>query len=198
MSWDAKAFSMSAKSWNSLPGKKDEAKKFINEIRKQTKINKTMRVLDFGCGTGLNGLGFINDVKTVAFLDTSSGMIEQVESALKSLNCSNYEVYNKDIGELDNVEPFDLILSTLSFHHIEDINKTVKCFNELTNKGGKCFIVDLYTEDGSFHAPAKVPHNGFDPEELKQVFLNNGYTKVTHKSFGSSYGYPTFLIIAEK
>ena len=182
MSWDAKAFSMSAKSWNSLPGKKDEAKNFINEVRKQTKLTKTMRVLDFGCGTGLNGLGFINDVKTVAFLDTSDGMIEQVESALKSLNCNNYELYNKEITQIRDIEPFDLILSTLSFHHIEDINSTVKRF----------------TEDGSFHAPIKVPHNGFDPEELKQVFLNNGFTKVTHKAFGSSYGYPTFLIVAEK
>ena len=198
MSWDSQRFSSSAKTWNSLPGKKDEAKKFIDEIRSNCKLNKTMRVLDFGCGTGLNGLGFVNDVQTVAFLDTSDGMLEQVEISLRSIGATNYEIYSKDITEIKEIQPFDIIMTTLSFHHIEDIDSTVKRFSELTRKGGKVFVVDLYTEDGSFHGSVKVPHNGFDPEDLKKTFLNFGFKNITHKNFGTSYGYPIFILIAEK
>ena len=199
MSRDSESFSDLAKSWNSLPGKHDEAKRFINEVRSNFTITKNLRILDFGCGTGLNGLGFINDVQTVAFLDTSTGMLEQVKTALKELKASNFELYNDDISKIKNsIKPFDIIMTSLSFHHIEDIDSVLQCFYELTNPGGKVFLVDLYPEDGSFHGSMKVPHNGFDPDELKEHFVKFGYKNLTHKKLGDSHGYPTFIIIAEK
>ena len=41
------------------------AKEMVDEIKKYVKIDKNSTILDFGAGTGLIGLSFINEVKHV-------------------------------------------------------------------------------------------------------------------------------------
>ncbi|EAX96545.1 S-adenosylmethionine-dependent methyltransferase, putative [Trichomonas vaginalis G3] len=195
-------FDKRAKDWNQTPGKIELCTRFVAEVRKQANITPESRILDFGCGTGLNGIYLINDAKTIGFLDPSSGMIEQVKKELAEINKTNVEIYNQEISQT-TMEPFDFVVSSMAFHHAEDLKGTISAIAEKMKVGGKCFICDLHKEDGSFHAGfCTVPHNGFDIEELKQTFLQNGFSKAEHIDFGTylqkEREYPLFVLTATK
>ena len=179
-------FNEKAKTWNQQPGKIEEAQKFVEKIQSKVTLDKNMRVLDFGCGTGLNGLAMINSVKTVAFLDISDGMISILNSQLNDLGAKNYEIYNKLIDEIGDVEPFDIIMTTLTFHHTADVEGTVRAFNKYLKKGGKVFVVDLFKCEGKSHSETqKMPHHdGFETDELKKIFADSGFSKCDVESYG--------------
>lgn len=194
-------FSKVAASWNNRPGKIQQSIQFMTHLRTRVNFDKTMRVLDFGCGTGLNGINVINEVKTVGFLDPADGMREQTLKSLKDINCENYEIFDSVTSEAYlNAEPFDVIMSTMAFHHAENFEESIKGLAKKTKKGGKCFIVDLVKEDGSFHGEMKVPHNGFDTDELVKSFKEAGYAdvKCEHYADFDQNGrlYPQFILIA--
>ena len=179
-------FNEKAKTWNEQPGKLEEAKTFIEKIKSKISLDKDMRVLDFGCGTGLNGLELINTVKTVAFLDISDGMISQLQTRLNQLNATNYEIYNKLIDEIGDVEPFDVIMTTLTFHHTADVEGTVRSFFKLLKSGGKVFVVDLFKCEGKSHSEHKTMphHDGFETDELKKIFGDAGFSRCDVESYG--------------
>jgi hypothetical protein len=73
--------------------------------------------------------------------------------------------------------------------------------------GGFLVIADLYPEDGSFHGDGFEVHNGFDPEELKDMLLKVGFRNVVFEfcysmqrilADGTSKTFPIFLIVASK
>ncbi len=59
---------------------------------------------------------------------------------------------------------FDLVVTAMTLHHIADVPGFLARLGHLLRKDGRLAVADLVTEDGSFHAPMTVPHNGFDPE----------------------------------
>ena len=71
-----------AKMWNNFSFVQENAKNFLKYITEKIKLNKYLTVMDFGCGTGILGLSLINNVKKVIFLDSSKGMIKQVQRGI--------------------------------------------------------------------------------------------------------------------
>lgn len=75
----------------------------------------------------------------------------------------------------------------------------------MLNPGGILAIADLYEENGSFHDFNLDVHRGFDPEQLKEQFLKQGFveTSISHcfvirkeVTSGEIKEYPVFLITA--
>ena len=168
-----------AKFWNSYSFVQDNAKNFMKYINEKNYLNKDLVIMDFGCGTGILGLNLINNVKKVIFLDSSKGMIKQVQKGL-----------------LDKI---DLILVANVFHHIEDINYVIVKFSNILKKGGKVLVVDLFETAYDFHG-GSAPHNGFKPENVVKLFKNNNFTKVKHENFYDikiGHSYKQFIVIAE-
>jgi SAM-dependent methyltransferase len=156
-------FDLEALSWDDLPRRVELAKAVVKEV---APFVENKRVLDFGCGTGLVGLNLAPFAKEVIGIDTSSKMVEKFNEKAKKLNL-NAKAYQKDIFEID--ENFDVVVSSMTIHHIKDINALSKKLYSITDE---VFIADLDKEDGSFHTRGNddVMHFGFSKEELKNYF----------------------------
>ena len=125
MTTEQEKFSHHAKNWSKDPEMISMTKSFEKGIRERIKINKDLILLDLGCGPGLLGMSFINELKKVIFLDFSEGMINEVKNSLEEKNIKNYEL---KLGEIDsyNDEKVDLVTISMVLHHIKDIGKTIK------------------------------------------------------------------------
>ena len=187
-----------AKFWNSYSFVQDNAKNFMKYINEKNYLNKDLVIMDFGCGTGILGLNLINNVKKVIFLDSSKGMIKQVQKGLLEKKVFNYEIIEGDIDKYKG-DKIDLILVANVFHHFEDINYVIVKFSNILKKGGKVLVVDLFETAYDFHG-GSAPHNGFKPENVVKLFKNNNFTKVKHENFYDikiGHSYKQFIVIAE-
>ena len=171
-------FADKAKHWDESPFKIELIKKLAGEVRARYKIGSETVVMDFGCGTGLVGLNFINECKSVVFVDNSPAMLAVLSEKLQKLAGKvNFEVWGRDVREYEG-QKVDLVVSNNVLHHTVDVPATIAGVYRAMNEGGHVVFVDLKTEDGTFHAPEVVPHNGFDPEEMKTIFEGTGFKNV--------------------
>ena len=91
-----------------------------------TLINKT--VLDLGCGYGENCIHFVEEgAKKVVGID-----ISKVENSHKKITYINMPM--EDIGEIQ--ERFDVIVSSLAFHYVDDFQALVTNIYKLLNDNG--------------------------------------------------------------
>ncbi len=153
------------------------AKKTIDQISIKNKVS----ILDFGCGTGLFGLEFSHLASNLVGVDTSEGMIEVFNQ--KTKDKSNIFSFNGDIKDFKTNLKFDLIISSMTFHHLEKPEFTLGLLKKHLTTKGQILIVDLTTEDGTFHPNSKemgVHHHGFSKQEIKlwasENNLNSTYT----------------------
>ena len=73
-------------------------------------------------------------------------------------------------------ESFSLIVSVMTFHHIESTEQILGSIHRMLKHGGMFAVIDLEQEDGSFHKEAgAVPHNGFDLKDLKKKIEAAGF-----------------------
>ncbi|WP_419172517.1 class I SAM-dependent DNA methyltransferase [Halobacteriovorax sp.] len=159
-------FNHAANTWDS-----EDKIKLMGELAQKTlqvlNISKEVDILDFGCGTGLFGLEFINIAKSITGVDTSHGMLEVFNK--KTSDQDHIRSINIDLEKDDLDEKFDLIISSMTFHHLDSPDKMTLKLASMLRDGGKMAIVDLETEDGSFHPDPKamgVKHFGFSNEEI--------------------------------
>lgn len=198
-------FDDKAKDWD----KKDFRMKMIDTIsdliKKYIPINDNMAVMDFGCGTGLLGLNFIDDVRMLTFADTSEGMLREVENKLEARKNPNAKI--KNLNSINSKpEKYDLIFSSMALHHIEDYDQEISNLANSLNKDGFLCICDLDTEDGSFHQEIKVPHNGFNRDDIKKSYTVNNLQvlkelsafEIKRNTGNKEQGYTVFMIIGKK
>ncbi|MDD0851688.1 class I SAM-dependent methyltransferase [Halobacteriovorax sp. GB3] len=142
----------------------DLAKKTIAKLNIQEKLS----IMDFGCGTGLFGLEFSDYIHSLVGVDTSAGMLEVFNEKTKGLENISSRMLNLEYETLDL--KFDLIISSMAFHHLEDPKNMIGKLRNLLNSGGQIAIVDLEKEDGSFHPDPiamGVKHFGFTNDEIE-------------------------------
>lgn len=156
-------FNEAAKTWDSAE-KAARAALYARKIRERVALEPPLRVLDLGCGTGLLAFGFRDLARSILGVDTSPGMLEVFrEKAAEVPGASALEL-DLEKGSLAGIEPFDLVVSSLAFHHFEDpAAMLAKLAGALTARG-RIAVVDLDEEDGTFHPRPKeqgVRHFGF-------------------------------------
>lgn len=96
---------------------------------------KDKTILDLGCGFGEHCKGFVeNGAKKVIGIDISEKMLEiaKQENADSKITYINMPMEN--IFEL--TEKFDIIISSLAFHYVEDFAGVVKNVFNLLNENG--------------------------------------------------------------
>jgi ubiquinone/menaquinone biosynthesis C-methylase UbiE len=136
--------------------------------------------MDYGAGTGLVTLRIQPLVGRVLAVDTSPGMLSVLQEKIAQAGLTNIAVRIWDV-EKDPLleERFDVVVSTMTFHHLRAIPPVLGRFHELLAPGGRIAVADLDTEAGDFHAdPTGVWHFGFDRIELKQQFEAAGFSRV--------------------
>lgn len=110
----------------------------------------------------------------------------------------------QDIVEHPLEREFDLIVSAMAMHHVENTDALLRRFNEHLKPGDQVALADLDAEDGSFHPQGTegVYHNGFNRDVIAQQLQQQGFEEIqfvtAHTVCKSDKQYPIFLVVANK
>ncbi|MCB0377903.1 MAG: class I SAM-dependent methyltransferase [Bdellovibrionales bacterium] len=191
-------FNEMAAQWDS-----EDKIQMMKTLADQTKAllnNKSpIDIMDFGCGTGLFGLEFADQAKSLLGVDTSEGMLEIFNK--KTEGHDNFQSQLIDLENENLNKKFDLIVSSMAFHHLKNPMAMIQKMKTMLNPDGKLAIVDLDHEDGTFHPDNKamgVQHHGFSKEDIAswakeaQMKLDHHIINKVHKN---DKDYPQFLAI---
>lgn len=166
----------------------------------EVSFSKRMKIMDFGSGTGLLLSKIAPYVGEIIAVDISTSMNNVLRS--KEIDCK-IQIIEKDLTAEKLDIKFDAIISSMTFHHIDDIQGLFKKFYTLLNDKGTIAIADLDKEDGSFHTTdSGVFHKGFDRAEFKSFAENVGFRNLKIQSISTvkkpTGDYPVFLLTGEK
>lgn len=169
-------------------------------ISSRIELNHNMRIMDFGSGTGLLLERIAPAVSHITAVDVSAAMNAQLHAKRESLACELH-ILAVDLCQTPLLQRFDGVISSMTFHHVEDIKKMFATLHALLEPGGFIAVADLESEDGSFHSEdTGVFHCGFDPSDFKALAVEAGFRDVETSSVGkvqkSQGDYPVFLLTA--
>jgi predicted TPR repeat methyltransferase len=155
-----------------------------------------------GAGTGLITSQISEKVEKVTAVDVSQAMLDKLMSK-KELQ-GKVEVLFQNILEQPLSIRFDLIVSAMAMHHVEDTVKMVACFAEHLKPGGKITLADLDEEDGTFH-PVDIEgvyHNGFNRDAFRSILSHHDFRDIrfmtAHTINKDDKLYPVFLVLASR
>jgi cyclopropane fatty-acyl-phospholipid synthase-like methyltransferase len=180
MATEKRDFDKDAAAWDDNPGRVSLAKDVFSTISGHVPINRVMNVLDFGCGTGLLTLQIAPLAGSVTGADSSPGMIDVLRGKIAREGAGNVTTLLLDDKGTIPTERYDLIVSSMTFHHIEKIETVLKMFSEwLTDEGYLC-IADLDPDNGLFHPDSKgVFHPGFNRDDIRRAMEQAGFNRIS-------------------
>jgi len=175
-------FDEMSKTWDQNSMRSQIALNAARSIHKHVPVSKNTVMLDFGCGTGLVSFYFYPHLQKLVAVDSSKGMVDEFNKKAKAENFVNASarIFNLDRDHL-NKDSYDVIVSSMVFHHILKPDLLLEKLYASLKKGGRVAVVDLDEEDGSFHPPEVegVFHQGFSREKMKMWFLEAGFSDVS-------------------
>ncbi len=167
-----------------------------------------LRVLEYGCGTGLLGFALQPQAGTITLADTSEGMLEVLKSKIAALGAPNMRPLRLDLlSDPHPGEAFDLVCSLMTLHHIPDTQGILHVFHGVLAPGGWVALADLDAEDGAFHGPEVTDvHLGFDRGVLGRQLEAAGFVdirfstvfEITRGEGAGARRFPIFLVVARK
>ena len=166
------------------------------------KLDADMHVMDFGAGTGLISTQIAPKVNKIKAVDISESMLDQL--AAKPELKGKVEIACQNIIDKALDEKFNLIVSAMAMHHVEDTKAMIKSFADHLETNGIVALADLDKEDGTFHPPGieGVYHDGFEREELEKLMLDAGFNSIkfvtAHTVDKEGKQFPIFLVTAKK
>ncbi len=162
-------FNQVANSWDT-PEKIKLNQYYAKEISKALPLANPLKILEVGCGTGLLGSQFVKDQNSLLGIDTSVGMLEVFNQKFKDNKNVSSLILNLEENDLDANAQFDLIVSSMAFHHLKNPEAMISKLKTMLSPNGLIAIIDLDLEDGSFHPDPKnmgVFHFGFSQSTTK-------------------------------
>ena len=198
------SFDERARDWDT-PERRQRAEEVARAIRASVALSLTTRAIDVGAGTGLLGLALAGDLGEVVLAEPSNGMLEVVREKLAASGPRNVTAVRFDLtSDPPPGAPFDLAVSLLVLHHLEDTAGALGAILRLLRPGGRIALADLDTEDGSFHDPDAegIHHHGFDREALADLARAAGFADVEFRSATEieheGGRFPVFLLLARR
>lgn len=156
------------------------AKIIVEQIRTELADTKDKTALDYGCGTGLIGLGLIDMFSSMLFVDASAQMIEQVKHKIKAGRIETADTLCSDfMAEVPSAKA-DYVIMSQTLLHIKDTKLILARLFDVVNKGGHLIIVDFDKNERINHD--KV-HNGFEQNELIRLVKQAGFSSAKSKTF---------------
>ncbi len=171
-------------------------------ILREGNYHKNMSIMDFGSGTGLLLSEIAPSVGKITAIDISKSMNEVLESTRRSIDCE-LEIVEMDLSKETLNKQFDGIISSMTIHHVKNLDKIFEKFYNMLHKNGTIALADLDTEDGSFHkVNTGVHHLGFDRDEFIKIAKSVGFKNLKTQTVGlveKPYGkYSVFLLTGMK
>lgn len=187
------SFDERAASWDE-PAKVERAEAIADSICAAINLDPTVRMLEYGAGTGLLTQALRDRVGPVTLVDSSVGMRQVMEQKIANHDLLDARIGDTDLLDMPTAEKFDLITAAMVLHHIADTSAVLANFARILEAGGHVAIADLDAEDGSFHDETFEGHHGFDREDLSQRLEEVGFDQVSVKDCyqierdGKAYG----------
>lgn len=174
------SFDKEAPTWDQNPIRVQLASDIFKALSEESLVRSDMDALDFGCGTGLLTLQLAAVVRSVTGVDTSQGMLDVLKAKIKERGLTNVKVQYLDLEKGDAFDgSYDLIVCSMTLHHVREIKPLLARFHQLAAPGGRLCIIDLDPDDGQFHGNNDtVFHNGFNRSMLHDVLLEVGFNHV--------------------
>ena len=200
-------FDSRARQWDTTQEFVERGRKLAKAICARVALRTNMRALDVGCGTGLLSVPLAGDLGHITCIDTSPGMLEVLREKIAVQGLSNLTAEFHDLTTSDlSVGGFDLIMSSMTLHHIKDTGAILATFAAHLRAGGWLCLADLDQEDGSFHGIHVDVHHGFEREALARLVHDAGFEQVHFDTVfvirkaqdGGPRDYPVFLLTARK
>lgn len=195
-------FNEKSKTWDANEMVKQLSSAVGSSILEHISLNPQMNVMDFGAGTGLISSHVAPLVNKIVAVDISEAMLDKLIT--KPELQGKVEAVCQNILDKPLTKQFDLIMSAMAMHHVEDSNKLIQTFSQHLISGAVLALADLDKEDGSFH-PADVEgvfHSGFERDQLKLLLESHGFEDIhfftAHTVVKDDKEYPIFLVIATK
>ena len=204
---DAVHFDSKARQWDENPVFRERGLKIADAVRRAVPLNRLMSALDYGCGTGLLSFPLKDELGAILAADSSAGMLEVLAEKIAAQGVTNITPAKLDLlADPPPAQRFDLIVTSMTLHHVPDTDHILSVFHDLLNPGGYLCIADLDQEDGSFHGLEVDVHHGFDRAELgaraeKAGFGEVGFQTVfsiAKESENGTRDYPVFLMTARR
>lgn len=194
-------FEKKAQDWDKGDIRVNGAKIIANAITKRVTLESKMSVLDFGVGTGLLGFEIAKLTHKVYGLDTSESMLAK----LKEKNSDDLSIVplHQDIVKKPLEMMFDGVVSSMTLHHVENLEAFFNSIYKNIHDNGFLAIADLESEDGTFHSEnSGVYHFGFDAEELCDIVKKCGFKDVVFENINTikkpQRDFGVFLLTASK
>ena len=184
------------------PGHLQNVKDIADAIREVADFNGNEHLVDFGSGTGLLLEHLAGSVRKITAVDISPSMNAQLRSKEQQLACE-LEILQTDLSRMPAGLQYDGIVSSMTMHHIENIEDMFQRFYALLRTDGSLCVADLDTEDGSFHdEDTGVHHLGFDRDQIMTQALSVGFRDACIMTVSTARKaqtqYPIFLLTARK
>ena len=195
-------FDVLARDWDLKPERVKSAKNVSDTLKSLFSL-EGMDILDYGAGTGLVTFDLCEAARRVVAMDYSKGMLEEIDKKSAKANIDNVHTRHHDINIEDlPKEQFDLFISSMTMHHIDDTRDFLTKAKASLVKGGYVAINDLESEDGTFHSMGNddVAHFGFDKDAVEALFVELGMEVVffeTVEVISKKQDYPIFLIVGK-
>lgn len=198
----ADLFEEKSKDWDSNDIVQKISSSVGGSILSHLTLNTQMNVMDFGAGTGLICHHIAPLVKKITAVDISQSMLDKLVK--KATLVAKVETICQDITKKPLNQQFDLIVSAMALHHINDTDQLLDTFQRHLKSGAKVALADLDSEDGSFHPKGTegIYHHGFKREGLQGSLEKNGFSQIkfinAHTIVKAQKSYSVFLVIATK
>jgi cyclopropane fatty-acyl-phospholipid synthase-like methyltransferase len=200
---DTEHFDQAAATWDLAERRVALAHAVAGAIATRVNLSKDQSVLDFGCGTGLVTLELGPKVGTMTGADTSPGMLKTLSGKAEAQGVALQLLSLNTDGMTDLGGPYDLIVSSMTLHHVPDVPELFHQFVQHLHSGGHVALADLDEEDGTFHEDGVgYHHQGFHRAKVQAWLEAAGFqdihldtATVTHKE-GKDYS--VFLATARK
>ena len=196
-------FDERAATWDDDPAHVERASVVAAAIRDAVPLDPSVRLLEYGAGTGLVSQALCDTVGPITVADTSAGMRKVMQDKVATGVIADARVWDIDLASAPLPpwdERFDLIVTVLTLHHLPRLAPVLTNFAMLLAEGGHLVIVDLDEEDGTFHGDGFDGHHGFDHEALADDLGKAGFTDVSfqrcHQIVRDGRTYPLFLATA--
>jgi ubiquinone/menaquinone biosynthesis C-methylase UbiE len=196
-------FDEKAQEWDT-PERQERAHEAAHVIRQHVPLGHELRVIDIGAGTGLLGLELAADVGNVVLAEPSSGMLAMARQKLAADGPANVSAVEYDIRSGPPKDgPFDLVVSLLVLHHVEDTRAALETMHAMLAPGGRIALLDLDAEDGTFHDDQEgIHHQGFDQGALVGLASAAGFLDVESRVVSDidrdGKRFPVFLLTGQR
>ena len=173
-------FNQAALTWDASPTRMQLGSDVSSAMLARFTPHASLSALDFGCGTGLLSLPWAHQIAHLTGADSAQGMLDVFSTKAAAHGLTNITTLHLDLEKGDQLGgPYDLIVSSMTLHHIRDTAALFTHFYAALAPAGQLCLADLDPDGGLFHADnSGVHHFGFEREALRQLLLDCGFVDV--------------------